>query len=109
MPMNPELKKKWVDALRSGEYKQGKGILNGERGFCCLGVLCEVMELPKEKDGDRFIYRFGPNYANSLFIPDVFLSTIGLTYLAANQLAGYNDAGKSFAFIAKNIEKRKTL
>jgi hypothetical protein len=33
---------KWITALRSGEYTQGKGMLcrNGE--YCCLGVLSKV-------------------------------------------------------------------
>lgn len=38
--------KKWVDALLSGEFKQGKGSLrrddiDGKR-YCCLGVACEL-------------------------------------------------------------------
>ena len=40
--MNPEMKAKWVEALRSGEYKQGKGALRREGMFCCLGVLCDL-------------------------------------------------------------------
>lgn len=30
---------KWLAALRSGEYKQGKGSLKSHEGYCCLGVL----------------------------------------------------------------------
>lgn len=34
---------KWTAALRSGEYKQGKGLLKDPEGrYCCLGVACEV-------------------------------------------------------------------
>ncbi len=41
--MNKELAKKWVAALRSGEYKQGTGCLKNLDGtYCCLGVLAEV-------------------------------------------------------------------
>lgn len=41
--MKPQIKKLWVDALRSGKYKQGKGQLRTEEGnFCCLGVLCNL-------------------------------------------------------------------
>jgi hypothetical protein len=43
--MEAELKKKWVDALRSGKYPQGQRHLRtagAEAKFCCLGVLCEV-------------------------------------------------------------------
>lgn len=41
--MKPEVKEKWIAALRSGEYRQARGVLNdGQGGYCCLGVLCEV-------------------------------------------------------------------
>lgn len=44
--MNPKVKAKWLAALRSGEYKQGTGVLRtdytGEDKFCCLGVLCDL-------------------------------------------------------------------
>lgn len=41
--MNKDIKQKWVDALRSGQYKQGYGTLkNGEEEYCCLGVLCDL-------------------------------------------------------------------
>lgn len=35
---------KWVDALRSGEYKQTTETLQDEYGYCCLGVACKVAE-----------------------------------------------------------------
>lgn len=34
--------KLWLKALRSGEYKQVKGRLRTEEGYCCLGVACDV-------------------------------------------------------------------
>jgi len=40
--MKQEVARKWVDALRSGEYKRSKGSLKTGWGFCCLGVLCDV-------------------------------------------------------------------
>jgi hypothetical protein len=34
---------KWVDALRSDEFKQGKQRLRtSDGGYCCLGVACEI-------------------------------------------------------------------
>lgn len=43
--MDATLKAKWVAALRSGKYKQGKGYLQRTPGkFCCLGVLCNVID-----------------------------------------------------------------
>lgn len=49
--MKPEIKQQWVDALRSGDYTQGKGMLtqydynqdgSKVRMDCCLGVLCDL-------------------------------------------------------------------
>lgn len=40
--MKTELKRKWVNALRSGDYPQGYGTLRGPLGFCALGVLLDV-------------------------------------------------------------------
>jgi hypothetical protein len=40
--MNPDIKVRWVEALRSNNYKQAKGYLKTEDGFCCLGVLCDI-------------------------------------------------------------------
>lgn len=45
--MNPIVKQRWIDALRSGEFRQTTARLqriDPERGpgFCCLGVLCEL-------------------------------------------------------------------
>jgi len=40
MRLPKKIKKKWLKALRSGEYGQTKGVLtDGEGNFCCLGVL----------------------------------------------------------------------
>lgn len=41
--MDDLVKKKWVEALRSGMYNQDKRALRTEDGFCCLGVLCDVL------------------------------------------------------------------
>lgn len=51
--MNPEIKERWVRALRSGKFPQGAGMLHRDwskgvggtddkHHFCCLGVLCEI-------------------------------------------------------------------
>ena len=56
--MKPDIKKLWVDALRSGDYKQGLSALeyvevrdNHEHVVhCCLGVLCDVYTKQTGKD-----------------------------------------------------------
>lgn len=45
--MKPDIKKKWVHALRSDVFAQGQSTLKtmheGQLRYCCLGVLCEVL------------------------------------------------------------------
>lgn len=52
--MDKELKAKWVAALRSGEYKQGKGRLYDARSnaYCCYGVLRHIAD-PNDTRGDE--------------------------------------------------------
>lgn len=58
--MNPEVKAKWLSALRSGEYAQTKEVLQSDEGFCCLGVLCDIavkdgiIEAPEANYGIRY-------------------------------------------------------
>lgn len=42
--MNSSIAKKWVAALRSGDFvQQQNGLANADRSaHCCLGVLCEL-------------------------------------------------------------------
>ena len=45
--MKEDIEKRWVEALESGKYKQGKDSLkiqnkDGSFSYCCLGVLCEL-------------------------------------------------------------------
>lgn len=40
--MDQVIKKRWQEALRSGDYKQTTGALRRSDGFCCLGVLCDL-------------------------------------------------------------------
>jgi hypothetical protein len=55
--MDAQLKAKWVEALRSGDFKQAQGVLHDAKtdSYCCLGVLCKVVgaewgEFDKEVD-----------------------------------------------------------
>ncbi len=51
--MNPEIKTRWVTALRSGEYAQAKNALRNDKGFCCLGVLCDVYAKANNKQWEH--------------------------------------------------------
>ncbi len=51
--MKKEIAEKWVEALRSGRYKQTKKRLHKDDGYCCLGVLCELSGLSQWAEGER--------------------------------------------------------
>ena len=59
------IKTRWLNDLRSGKFKQGKGQLlaiddNGNREFCCLGVLATQWHDPDRKSKrDKLSYRGG--------------------------------------------------
>jgi len=49
--MHKGIKKKWLKALRSGDYKQTQGRLKNHERYCCLGVLCDVVKNYKHVQG----------------------------------------------------------
>ena len=113
--MNPQIKQKWVDALRSGDYKQGQDHLRTNSGFCCLGVLCDLYakenQLEWEHSSYKDVYMFQDTVA---FLP---LSVIEWSDIAdSNPLVNYepgeictladlNDKGSTFIEIADLIEE----
>jgi hypothetical protein len=44
-----KFKEKWIAALRSGEYKQGDGMLydSASNSYCCLGVAGVILGIPE--------------------------------------------------------------
>lgn len=58
--MDANLKTKWVEALRGGEFKQTTGTLRDPSldAFCCLGVLCKVagaaFQYARDDDGNSY-------------------------------------------------------
>lgn len=106
--MNTELVRRWVDALESGEYKQGKGTLvrKTDKGlkFCCLGVAYKVCR-PKKK----FMTNLNVlSSANEALFKNLGLSEPGPdAYLDIECfLMNANDSrGRSFKWIAKWIRK----
>lgn len=119
--------KAWVAALRSGDYKQTKAVLaeqlNGDYGYCCLGVACELYakEHPKFKvveieESDtthkRNIKKYDVDGITSL--PNkvrkwLNLSDTNGTYYPedsdSSSLAFDNDQGATFDEIADLIER----
>lgn len=100
---NEELLDKWIDALRSGDYKQGKRKLKNVdqygQYFCCLGVLKEL----EPSCG---------SFANESLEKTPFRGLSEGGYIKIEDgdsinLADLNDTGKTFAEIADVIEKHR--
>lgn len=103
--MDPALKAKWVKALESGAYVQGRGQLRTkDNTYCCLGVLCEVAGLAwiRRDDGeyairDRWAEEEGYETdacARTDSIPSDRCEIFGLTYEAQKKLIDLNDRGQ---------------
>jgi hypothetical protein len=102
--MNSEVKQKWLEALRSGKYKQGRRQLRKGDSFCCLGVLCDVVDNSKwEASGyDKSFYYEGCGGT----LPDDISKSIPSLREKLTLLMGMNDYYKnSFEEIADYIEE----
>ena len=58
--MKNKIMKRWVKALRSGKFKQGRNTLkqltrDGGAKHCCLGVLCELYNQDRKKNHKKMI------------------------------------------------------
>lgn len=119
MPMNPDVKQAWLEALRGDTYQQTVAKLRSfdrnyqVEGFCCLGVLCDLHAKAGlgawEFDAERVKSTY-EKHGDTL--PSVVMLWAGLTepnpHVIAEgyqrTLASLNDAGVSFAEIADLIE-----
>lgn len=94
--MEKALKQKWLEALRSGKYKQGRLALRTKADdFCCLGVLCDVSGVSEwEENGLCYSYDGALS-----FLPPLLRNQ--LTQEARHALMRMNDySGMSFPDIA---------
>ena len=111
--MNPKWKKKWIKALRSEKYKQGRGALRkrirDDSKFCCLGVLCDLVDPTKwrhRQDAKFFTYE-----GDSANLPMSVKCETGLDGVDMNpyrrRLVLMNDRERcSFSQIADYIEEK---
>lgn len=104
--MNQEIKKLWVNALHSGDYKQGaKYLRDSTNQYCPLGVLCDIhrtYSLGKRdwvRKGDRYDY-----ISHHAVLPATVRRWAGLNKINPLFLAQISDIGIPFVEIAKLIE-----
>ena len=113
--MNPEVKAKLVDALRSGRYQQGQemlkdGFSSDEPLYCCLGVLTDLYAKEKKID----FRRAGSSSGTGTMPSRKVCKWAGIPYDDGSdyssesvtlKLAKMNDNDKSFKQIAAYIER----
>lgn len=115
----------WVPALLSGDYKQGRGTLEWNNEFCCLGVACNLLEQKgtlvryerqiEGRENNLIIYRSAKNPDgdfDSSFLPRVAAQYIGIGVSGELRIEGHpyslselNDEGKTFGQIAQIIKE----
>lgn len=118
--LSPTTKRKWLKALRSGKFKQGRHTLfdPDTGGHCCLGVLCSIegvsnrklgyAELPAEISMFKEVVPTHAELPPSLRSYDPEDAAFSVLYNGQlTPLSRLNDVvGLSFAKIADIIEKR---
>lgn len=105
--------KKWVEALRSGRFKQTTGALGDAYGNCCLGVACEIA-IENGIILNKTVLATGKiAYGlQSAYLPTSVANWLGLASTTGDfkhneiecSLMGKNDGGANFLSIADLIE-----
>lgn len=106
-PMDPKLKRRWVRALRSRKYKQGREQLRDGNKFCCLGVLCDLVPGRKWADTGAVTIRSSRYFSTA---PSFLVENGAQENLIAMNDGSRGDANpigtkRTFATIATWIEK----
>jgi hypothetical protein len=105
MELGPN-QKKWIAALRSGEYEQGTVWLCKQDKYCCLGVGCELLNIPH-----NFVDEIKSYGGRTQLAPEELVEQLALRGPSGKpkddslSLVALNDRGKSFEEIADIIEK----
>ena len=107
-------KAKWIAALTSGEYTQGKGALRtvyqDHSKYCCLGVLCNLVDSTKWKNVNKLVYGRPIDYTYNKQVGKLsnnMLDDLNISKGSMEYLIVMNDSirGKDFVTIAKWIKE----
>jgi hypothetical protein len=96
---------KWLEALRSGKYKQGRGQLVLGDAYCCLGVLCEVAGAKRVDNGFEVPFQGYRQHHTTTISNYLFGELTGLPLNTNQDCMVWNDGQKlSFPEIADKLE-----
>jgi hypothetical protein len=104
---------KWIEALRSGNYKQTYNRLCKEDCFCVLGVLGDVLTKEKPDEYTWFSpYNYDPTRKALRYKTQLFFTQLPLHLLPSklsSDLVLMNDEQKQdFKFLAMHLEMCKS-
>ena len=107
--MDAQVKEKWVAALRSGEYEQGTSALLRDGKYCCLGVLCDIVDKDgwEEKNNHTSyrLFKYGDTREDTT-LPDGLRDKLNITDTQICNVMTMNDSSNDdFNTIADYIEK----
>jgi hypothetical protein len=109
MKTRDELRREWLDALRSGNYQQCQRQLRHNDGYCCLGVLCDISEMGswKNPDNDKeFEFAYADGLTESAILPKPIRELVGISDTLQHSLICKNDNNEAdFNTIANFLEK----
>jgi hypothetical protein len=106
-----EVQQRWIEALESGYYKQGKSRLRDSHdNYCCLGVLCDLAVeagvIPPPEPSIN-VYNAYSYLNHTTIVPPAVQLWAGLNNPTGNakrfELTALNDKGISFSEIAQLI------
>lgn len=104
--LEPEFKAKWLEALRSGKYKQGAcrlyAFTKHEPRFCCLGVAGMVSGHTKSELRNRMTFKIRENFEH---IPSQLIGDASNNILVGKLATMNDDLGYDFKEIANWIEE----
>lgn len=119
--MTVKNKEEWIDALRSGDFRQTTGALKAVSmdgstvGYCCLGVYAEICGIDSDRSGPAEMHFIFPSAVTGHPVittslpPTDWCIEQGLTPWLAHTLANMNDGAAdmrphTFAEIADFLE-----
>lgn len=121
--LNTDNIRRWVEALESGEFEQGRGVLydTETNRFCCLGVACELAhrdgivtahDCVSERDHHPYVRYYGEDECYAV-LPLEVMNWLGFSHPSPSvelgggavvELTTLNDAhGYTFTQIAELI------
>jgi hypothetical protein len=99
----------WLEKLRDGSFKQGRGQLYNPRCqmYCCIGVLCKVQTVLEGDFGSNGLH-FTDEKLTAVdkgYIPSVICDAVGLKTNHLRDLVELNDDDREpFSSIADRLE-----